>query len=115
MMEPLLVGIGGAIGAVGRFAVGRLVRYEAFPVGTLVVNVLGSFVLGLVLFGAPQSDLVLLVGVGCCGAFTTFSSFSFQTVELWEHGNPGLAALNAGGNLVVSLIGFGVGWLVVAG
>jgi len=51
-----------------------------------------------------------LVGVGACGAFTTYSSFSVQTVRLWEDGKRGYAVLNAVGNLVSSLIAVGLAW-----
>ncbi len=95
----LLVGAGGSIGAVLRYYVGRWIDGERFPVPTLVVNVLGSFVAGLVLFGGAGEGAVLFVAVGVCGAFTTYSSFSFQTVRLWERGDRMLAGVNAVGNL----------------
>lgn len=83
MIEPVLVGLGGAFGASARYGVGVVVRSETrIPLSTLVVNVFGSFVLGLVAFGAGESSQAFaLVGTGACGAFTTFSSFSFETVE----------------------------------
>ena len=112
-MEVVLVSIGGALGASSRYVVGHVLRSTSFPWSTLLVNVVGSFLLGLVVFGANSEQLVLLVGVGFCGAFTTFSSFSFQTVELWERGMPSLAVLNAGGNLLVSLLAYGMAWVLV--
>lgn len=86
------IALGSALGGVGRYAVSRAaaLRYgETFPWGTLTVNVLGSFVIGLIaaLF-APESRLLLspnartFLMVGVCGGFTTFSSFSLQTLEL---------------------------------
>lgn len=111
-MEPVLVGLGGAAGALFRYGVGRLVGDRSFPWATLVVNALGSFVLGVVVVAGLDEGALLLLGVGFCGAFTTFSSFSVQTVALWERGHRGLAAVNAASNLVVSLVAFYGGWLI---
>ena len=81
-VEPAhLVGTGGAIGALCRHYVTSMVDIEGFPLGTLTVNVVGSFVLGLVTFAGLGSDILFLVGTGACGSFTTFSSFSFDTVS----------------------------------
>ena len=112
-----LVGTGAAIGAVARYLVATLiVRWQGsgpFPTGTLVVNVIGSFVLGLLVLGGASEQAALLVGTGACGAFTTYSSFSVQTVRLWEDGKGGLAAVNAVGNLVLSAVAVGLAWLLV--
>jgi len=108
-----LVGTGGAIGALCRYYVGQRIQREAFPLDVLTVNVLGSFVLGLVTFAEPGNDLALFVGVGACGSFTTFSSFSYATVRLWEDGHRGRAIASAVGNLVGALAGIAVAWLLV--
>jgi CrcB protein len=112
-----LVGTGGAIGAVLRYLVATLVvRLEgptAFPTATLVVNVVGSFVLGVVVFGGTAEGAALLFGVGVCGAFTTYSSFSVQTVRLWEDGKLGYAVANAVGNIALSAAAVGLAWLLV--
>ncbi|MDS0478277.1 fluoride efflux transporter CrcB [Natrinema sp. 1APR25-10V2] len=113
-MEILLISIGGAVGAALRYMVGQLIDNTSFPWATLVVNALGSFILGSVIFGVSDSDILLLVSVGFCGAFTTFSSFSFQTVSLWEQGDQRAAFLNALGNLAVSLLAFGAAWVLRA-
>jgi CrcB protein len=109
-----LVGTGGAIGALARHYLGLAVDRESFPVGTLTVNVLGSFVLGLVTFAAPAESVALFVGVGACGAFTTFSSFAVDTVRLWEDGRPAVAVGNAAINLTGALGAVGLAWLLVA-
>lgn len=102
MIEPAhLVGTGGAIGAVLRYLVGQWLVHDRVPVGTLAVNVGGSFVLGVVTFAGLSSDIGLLVGVGVCGSFTTYSSFSFETVRLWEAGDRVGAVLYAGGTFGV--------------
>ena len=112
-----LVGTGAAVGAVARYLVADLVvRWQGsgpFPTSTLVVNVIGSFVLGLVVFGGASEPAALLIGTGACGAFTTYSSFSVQTVRLWEDDRAGLAAVNAVGNFAFCGIAVGLAWLLV--
>ncbi len=113
-MEAILIGIGGAFGAVLRYTVGQLLRSWPFPWATLIVNVLGSFILAVVLLAMSNDAVTLLIGVGFCGAFTTFATFSYQTVELWEEGRFDAAVVNASMNLILSLGGFGLGWLLFA-
>lgn len=108
-MQPAhLVGTGGALGAVCRHYVGLWLQHDRFPFGTLGVNVAGSFVLGLVTFFGLPTDTALLVGTGACGSFTTYSSFSVQTVRLWEAGNRLRAAIYAGGTLILCLAAAGL-------
>lgn len=112
-MDPaFLVGSGGAVGAVARYLVGESLPSERFPWATLVVNVAGSFALGLVVFGGVGGDAALLIGTGACGSFTTFSSFSVAAVELWESGERRLAAAHAVGNFAASAAAVGLAWLV---
>ena len=94
-----------AIGAPARFLVDEFVQHatgRAFPWGTSVINVTGSLLLGflsgLVLYHAVSPDVRLVLGTGFCGAYTTFSTFSFETVRLIETGRS-RAAL---GNVAVS-------------
>lgn len=108
-----LVGTGGAIGALARHYVASAVDVERFPLGTLTVNVLGSFLLGLITFVGVSSDAMLLVGTGACGSFTTFSSFSFDTVRLWETGSRLRAGINAALNLLGALLAIGLAWALV--
>lgn len=113
MNPAYLVGIGGALGALARHAVYVLSRRGGYvPHGTLTVNALGSLVLGYVTFAGLNGDALLFVGTGVCGAFTTFSSFSFETFQLWEAGERQRAIVNAVGNLVASLGAVGLGWLL---
>jgi CrcB protein len=100
MSDLLLVGAGGVLGAVARYGVGRLLSGRTRD--TLAVNVLGSFALGGLLAGlADGTALLTLFGTGFCGAFTTFSSFAVETVELYEEG----ARREAVGNATASLLG----------
>ena len=110
-----LVGLGGAIGAVARYLVGEGVPTESFPFGTLTVNVLGSFALGFVTFLGVGEELLLLVGTGACGSFTTFSSFSVDTVQLHEDGLPLRAIAFATANLLGTLLAIGLAWLLAGG
>ena len=113
MEAALLVGIGGAVGASGRYLTG--VALDAYPssIATVTVNVIGSFLLGVLTFGTVGTDLALFFGVGVCGAYTTFSSFSFQTVDLWRRGRPGYAVLFAIGNFGLAVCAVAVAWLLV--
>ena len=109
----LLIGTGGAIGAVLRSLVYELLTEERFPAATLVVNIVGSFVFGLVAFGGASDDVFFFLGIGACGAFTTYSTFSFETVRLWQNGRPIAAVVNGAVNLLSCLGAVGVAWLVI--
>ena len=118
-MIVLWVALAGGVGAVARFVLDGLVRSRVaswFPVGTVVVNVTGSFVLGLVtglaLAHVVPDELRLVVGTGFCGGYTTFSTASFETVRLVEQRRVGAALLNGVGTLVVTVCVAGLGlWL----
>lgn len=113
MVAPAhLVGVGGALGAVLRYWVGLEIEREDVPASTFVVNVLGTFLLGLLAFSGVGGDAMLFVGTGACGSFTTFSSFSFETVRAWETGRRRLAAGYALGTLVAAGGALGAAWLV---
>ncbi|MEF8851519.1 MAG: fluoride efflux transporter CrcB [Haloarculaceae archaeon] len=107
-----VVGAGGTLGAVLRYLVTRRVRVRKVPAGTFVVNVVGSFVLGFVTFLGADSQVLLFVGTGACGSFTTFSSFSVETVRLWEAGDTARAVGNAAGNLLGAVFAIGLAWLL---
>lgn len=105
----LAVMVGGAIGSGARFGVALALRgASGFPLATLLVNALGGFAMGAI-FGYAQSRegfpeaLRLGLTTGILGGFTTYSAFSIETVLLWRNGQAGLALLNVGGNLVLSL------------
>ena len=92
MTALLLVALGGGMGAAARYALVRAMPAR-FPWGVLVANVVGSFLLGILLAGAAQ-DVRLLAGVGFCGGLTTFSTFSLDTLVLAREGRGGAAAAN---------------------
>lgn len=114
LLAVQLVGVGGALGAVIRYGVYTVLPTDDYPSATLVVNVFGSFLLGLVAFGGAGDGSALFVGVGICGAFTTYSSFSVDVVRLWERDRKGAAIGHAVGNLACALLAVGVAWLLVA-
>ena len=123
MNALLLVAIGGGLGAALRhlFGMGALRLFgDAFPYGTLGVNVLGSLLMGVLVAVLARSGeggqaLRLLFATGLLGGFTTFSSFSLDIVALVERGSVGLAVLYAFGSLVLAvgalIIGLAVGRL----
>lgn len=80
----VLVGVGGAAGSILRYACSKLQPVRGLPAGTFVVNILGSFVFGLVVFSRQPADLLYLAGIGGMGGFTTFSTFSYETVRMLE-------------------------------
>ncbi|MBQ0901134.1 fluoride efflux transporter CrcB [Micromonospora sp. U21] len=96
-MTVLLIALGAAVGAPLRYLTDRAVQARhdsAFPWGTLTVNVLGSLLLG-VLVGLPAGPAVsALLGTGFCGALTTYSTFSYETLRLTRTGNRLLALAN---------------------
>ncbi len=112
MANYLWIAIGGALGSVGRYWLNGLVSVrfgETFPMGTLVINVIGSFIIGIFaaltlpegpLTPGPRAFATQFVMIGICGGFTTFSSFTLQTLNLLRDRE----WLYAGGNILLSVI-----------
>jgi CrcB protein len=117
----LCIGAGGALGTMLRFWVSGVVAQaygERFPTGTLVINVSGSFIIGLfATLTGPEGRWMVgslprqFFMIGICGGYTTFSSFSLQTLNLARDGQWGYAMLNAGLSLVLCLGGVWLGFL----
>ena len=100
------VGLAGGLGAIGRFVVDGSVAQRvatAFPLGTLVVNLSGSFVLGLLVGATLDSDAFRVAGTGLIGAYTTFSTWAFESQRLGEDGQLRLGWLNFAVSLVLGL------------
>jgi CrcB protein len=113
--------IGGALGAPARYLLEGYVQHRTrgvFPLGTFVVNVSGSFALGVVTGLALYHGLGNLprvaLGTGLCGAFTTFSTFSYETIRLLEEGSVVESTLNALGSVAAALAAAGVGLALMA-
>ncbi len=126
-MKLLWIGAGGALGSVLRYLLDDWVQRRAdsgFPLGILLVNVLGSFALGLVMTvlearGQLDSTLRLALSAGVLGGFTTYSSFNYQTLELFRARDWTGGTLNLVGTLglclLAGLLGLGAGrWLAGA-
>lgn len=115
-MNVLLVAIGAAIGGVARYLIGGWLASllgPDFPWGTVFVNVTGSFVIGVVLVlvqgGALPAGARPFVAVGILGGYTTFSTYSYETLELIIDGNYAVAVINVFVQLVLGLIGVYLG------
>ena len=109
--------VAGAVGALTRFGVGTAVGIRAFPWATLGINVVGSFLLGLLLQAAPGrlgDDVRVALGVGFLGAFTTFSTFSYETVSMLRDGRAGAAVAYVAASLVLGIGAAAVGYAVGA-
>ena len=116
MMNLLVVGLGGAIGSMARYSLtGALAKYNAnFPLPIMLVNISGSFLLALIVgmlarHSQGSQTTYLLLTVGFCGGFTTFSTFSQESWQLVSSGKLGLAAIYIFGSVVFSILAFGLG------
>jgi len=117
----LIVGSGGFIGSVLRYLVQLFVERgmsSTFPWGTLVANIAGSFIIGVVFALAQKGNLLsaewrMFLAVGLCGGFTTFSSFAYNNFTMLEEGIYGQFFLNVGGSLVLGLLAVYLGTVSV--
>jgi CrcB protein len=124
MQKILLIGLAGLVGTVGRYALSGVIarRFgETFPAGTLVVNIIGCFLAGLLFYLLQERNLVspmtrTVVMIGFLGGFTTFSSFGLQTFTLLRDGEFWFASLNIIGSNFLGLLmvwaGYTLGKLV---
>ncbi|MEO3937637.1 CrcB family protein [Dermatophilaceae bacterium Soc4.6] len=129
MVLAVLIGLGGGLGAASRFLVddlvtrrraraGRVGGVWALPWATIIINVSGSLLLGL-LTGLTAArvlggDLAAIAGTGFCGGFTTFSTATVETLRLAQRRESPLAALNAIGTTALALVAAGLGWWAAA-
>jgi len=119
LTNVLLVELGGAVDGMGRLAVSNLMARclgKAFPWGTLFVNASGAFVAGWLLgtqgLPASSSPLWLFTVAGLLGGYTTVSSFSLQTIELWQSHQRLRASVNIGATLLLGLAMVTLGWVL---
>lgn len=110
MIECLCVGLGGFVGSILRYLIG-LIKFDnanSFPINTLIINVVGSFLIALIVCTLGKNsnvnpNLILFLKVGICGGFTTFSTFTFETTQLIQNGKIMFAILYVTLSLVLSL------------
>ena len=111
-----IVAIGGGIGASLRYAISSWITYESFPIATISVNIVGSFILGIIALSVSQSlistELALFLGVGIIGSFTTMSAFSVETIEMLQNGNVSSASIYVVFTFTLCPILAWLGWLV---
>lgn len=117
-MTLLLIAVGAAIGALARYLTDVAVqaRHDSvFPWGTFVVNVVGCLLLGMVgaLAGRIEAAYAAGLGTGLCGALSTYSTFSYETLRLVEGGAGGYAVANVLGSTVVGVAAATLGWVLV--
>ncbi len=110
MLDCIAVGIGGFLGSVGRYLIGKIPMKNPtlFPITTLLINIAGSFLIGCIMAIAAKNSninprLILFLKVGICGGFTTFSTFSLETSELINSGEILTALI-----YVIASVGFGL-------
>ncbi len=112
-MLTFAVTMAAGLGAVCRYLVDRLVAHDRFPWGTLLINVSGSFLLGLLAGGASQ-DVLVVWGIGFAGGFTTLSTWAWETVQLAEQGRTRAAATNIAVSFAAGLMAAAAG-LAISG
>lgn len=119
-LKYFLVFVGAGAGGSLRYFISAL-TYKflpiVFPFGTLIVNFLGSIILGFVIYGLGDKELIssnirLLLGVGFCGGFTTFSTFSLETMNLLRDSQFLFAGINIFANLILTLLGVYVAFIL---
>ena len=124
MITYLWVALGGALGSMARYGCSSLIANwfgQTFPLGTLVINVVGSLIIGFFATITGPDGRVLVAGdtrqfvmVGLCGGYTTFSSFSLETLALAQDGEYVRAGLNIVGSVALCLLAVWVGYIAGA-
>ncbi len=116
----LLIAIGGFIGAVLRYFISGFFQngVSSFPLGTMAVNLIGSYILGFIMYASEYQGLFsdqtrAFLTVGMLGAFTTMSTFSYESFRLFENGEVTLFALNLAGTVIIALFAVYLGKITV--
>jgi fluoride exporter len=115
-----LIGLGGSLGAAGRYLLGNFINKKKksghFPLGTWVINITGSLLLGILyklhLTNEISDWIWLFVGVGFCGAYTTFSTFGYETITLLQSNKKILAGLYVLSSVIVSIVTAAMGFII---
>lgn len=114
----LLVGLGGAIGSMLRYAISLLVTVKQFPYSTLIVNIAGSFIIGAVLALSLKNDMFsnnwkIFLATGICGGFTTFSAFAAENMALLQSGKYGIALMYILASLLLGIAAVVLGFKLI--
>ena len=118
LIQILLVGVGGFFGAIARFSLSQILNNQSsfrIPIGTLTVNLVGSFLLGIITGGGANTMIALFFGTGFMGAFTTFSTLKLEMIQLYvkKYKREFLiyTGITYGGGLIVAYFGYTIGGL----
>ena len=124
MISYLVIAIGGALGSVGRYALSGAVQTLSggtFPLGTMIVNISGALAIGFIaMLTGPDGRVIVaspvrqFLMIGICGGYTTFSSFSLETLNLMRDGQWMAAAANAIGSVILCLAAVWAGGAIAA-
>lgn len=112
-MEYLLVAVGGIFGSLSRFMIGRRIAEKAtenFPLGTLIINITGAFLLGIVSSVGFSENIQTLLGTGFLGAYTTFSTFMYEGFNLFHDNEKLNASVYILGTMILGIIGYMFGF-----
>lgn len=115
-----LIGIGGSIGAASRYLLVSFINKKRkpghFPWGTWVINITGSFLLGLLFKFHVTNEIEVVVwhfaGIGFCGAYTTFSTFGYETITLFQENKKKLAVLYVFTSTIISIVMAAIGFVI---
>lgn len=115
-MAYLLVGLGGVLGSLARFGLGRYIASKsksAFPASTLLINITGAFLLGILSQLSVSNEITLFLGDGFLGAYTTFSTFMYEGFSLLNEKKVLNALIYIVSSFVIGIFGFFIGTLIV--
>ena len=115
------IGLGGSLGAAARLIVGKMInnrvhRIPLFPLGTWVINITGSFLLGILanlhLSNQISEGIWLFAGIGFCGAYTTFSTFGYETITLIQEHKIKIAILYVTTSVILGVVSAAIGFVI---
>lgn len=114
----LLVGLGGSIGSMARYAASLLIQSKSFPYATLFVNIIGSFIIGFVFAmsikeAGLSNNWKLFLATGICGGFTTFSAFSAENMGLLQSGKIGMVVTYILLSIVLGIVATFLGYALI--
>lgn len=111
-MQIFLIGLGGAFGSISRFALGKMISERTktvFPIGTMLINIMGAFLLGIVTHLNLNNQISLTLTEGFLGGYTTFSTFMYEGFNLFQENEKLNAFIYIGGTLLLGIIGYVLG------